>query len=65
MTYHKINYTKPTWKTYVRHRRQGQFIGFHFLIGLLKEATGSTLLISTGAASQILGASWDKFQSQR
>ena len=59
MTYHKINYTKPTWKTYVRHRRQGQFIGFHFLIALLKEATESTFLISTGTSSQILGARWD------
>ena len=39
VTYHKINYTKPTWKAFVRHRRQGQFNGFHFLIALLKEAT--------------------------
>ena len=57
--YHKIKYTKPTWKTYVRHRWQGQFIGFHFLIALLKEATESTFLISTGTSSQILGARWD------
>ena len=59
MTYHKINHTKPAWKTYIRHRRQGQFIGFHFLIALLKEATESTFLISTGTSSQILGARWD------
>ena len=65
MTYHKINYTKPTWKTYIRHRQQGQFIGFHFLTGLLKEATYSTFLISTGAGSQILHTRWDEFQSQR
>ena len=58
-TYHKINYTKLTWKTYVRHRRQGRFIGFHFLIALLKEATESTFLTSTGTSSQILGARWD------
>ena len=43
----------------VRHRRQGQFIGFHFLIALLKEETESTFLISTGTSSQILGARWD------
>ena len=59
MTYHKIDYTKPASEIYVRHSRQGQFIGFHFLIALLKEATDSTLLISTGTSSQNLGAKWD------
>ena len=59
MTYHKSNYTKPTWKTYVRHKWQGQFIGFHFLIALFKEATEFTFLISTGTSSQVLGARWD------
>ena len=43
-----------------RHRRQGQFIGFHFLIVLLKEATESTFLFSNGTGSQIFGARWDK-----
>ena len=55
-TYHKISYSKPTWNTCVRHRWQRQFIGFRFLIVLLKEATESTFFISTGTSSQILGA---------
>ena len=59
VTYHKISYTKPTWKTYVPHKRQGQFVGFHFLIALFKEATKFTFLISTGTNSQVLGARWD------
>ena len=56
MTYHKINYTKTTWKTYVWHRLQGQFIGF--LIALLKQATDFEFLISTGTSSQIMGVIW-------
>ena len=47
------------------HRRQGQFIGFHFLIALLKEATESTFLISTGTSSQILGARWDNISEPK
>ena len=64
MTHHKINYTKPTCKTYVRHRRQGQFIGFHFLIALLKQATDSKFLILTGISSQILMLDGITFQRQ-
>ena len=50
VAYQKINYTKPTLKTCVRHRRQGQFVGFHFLIAPLKQATDSTFLISAPKA---------------
>ena len=43
----------------VRHKRQWQFAGLHFLIAFLKEATDSNFLISSGTSSQILGARCD------
>ena len=54
------NKLKETYlKRYVLHRRQGQFIGFHFVIARFKKAIDVTFLISTGTSSQILGVRED------
>ena len=52
-------YTKPTWKIYLRHRRHGQSLGFHFFIALLKEAADCRFFIWIGTSSQIFGSRWD------